>query len=212
MAADLDVLQGQVEQALAGLPDGAGLTVADASVVAFGLAASPTVLDVGAMERHARAALAAGAGAEQLTEAMLLVALVGNHALHEAARVIVAATGGAPAHDPMRTGLRAEHVGDDAYWQRLEAELPGFLDALLALSPDGFQAFFVSCAVPFRGRALRPVLKELLCVGLDLGPTHRYGPGLRLHLHNALRLGANPAQVRDVMVLAEAAGAHPGVP
>jgi hypothetical protein len=100
-------------------------------------------------------------------------------------------------------------VGQDRYWEGFERELPGFLAGLLEVSPDGFDAFFRSCAVPWRSGQLPALAKELVALAVDATPTHRYLPGLRLHLRNALRLGGGSAMVRAVLDVAAAAPVHP---
>ena len=45
-------------------------------------------------------------------------------------------------------------------------------------------------------------------MAVDATPTHRYLPGMRLHLRNALKLGAGRAAVRRALEIAAEASAH----
>jgi alkylhydroperoxidase/carboxymuconolactone decarboxylase family protein YurZ len=86
-------------------------------------------------------------------------------------------------------------VGDDPHWVRMEAEVPGFLDLLLRPSPEGFEAFFVYCAVPWKTRALRARTKELISLAVDSTRARRYLPGMRLHIAHAINLGAGKTTI-----------------
>jgi hypothetical protein len=66
--------------------------------------------------------------------------------------------------------------------------------------------------VPWRTRALRGWVKELMSMATHATPTHRYLPGMRLHLTNAVRLGAGRAGILHALDIAAAAPSHPGVP
>ena len=113
--------------------------------------------------------------------------------------------------DQTRSRLWAQHVGGDRYWNTFEKEVPGFLDALLRLSPEAFEAFFSYCAVPWKTNALPALSKELISMAVDAAPTHRYLPGMRLHLGNAIKLGAGRAAILQTLDIAAAAPLHQGV-
>jgi alkylhydroperoxidase/carboxymuconolactone decarboxylase family protein YurZ len=55
------------------------------------------------------------------------------------------------------------------------------------------------------------VTKELIAMAVDATPTHRFAPGFRLHLANALQLGASRGEVEHSLDIAAAAPAHSGV-
>jgi alkylhydroperoxidase/carboxymuconolactone decarboxylase family protein YurZ len=50
------------------------------------------------------------------------------------------------------------------------------------------------------------VVKELLYVAIDVSTTHLFEPGVRIHTRNALRYGATPAQVLQVMQVVSCLG------
>jgi alkylhydroperoxidase/carboxymuconolactone decarboxylase family protein YurZ len=113
--------------------------------------------------------------------------------------------------DPRRQELWARFVGNDPYWNLMEREVPGFLDALVRLSPDAFEAFFQYCAVPWRSKALPAVTKELISMAADATPAHRYMPGMRLHLLNAIQHGAGKTAIIQTLDIAARAPLHVGV-
>ena len=93
----------------------------------------------------------------------------------------------------------------------MELEAPGFLKGLLALSPDGFETFFEYCAVPWKTRWVDAVTKELAAMACDGSTSHRYRGGLRLHLRNALKLGAGRLAVMQALEVAATAPLHRGL-
>ena len=86
------------------------------------------------------------------------------------------------------------------------------LDALLRLSPSGFEGFMRYGALPSQTKQLAPVVKEIISVAVDATPTHRYMPGLRLHLANAVAVGAGRNALLEAIDIAADAPAAPGVP
>ncbi|MES2480590.1 MAG: carboxymuconolactone decarboxylase family protein [Pseudomonadota bacterium] len=211
----LQQVQDEARRMLEGVPEGAPLDDATAQLVAFAVRISVTTLDTAGAAVHAQAAMRAGVTPEQLREALFLVSGLGVHSLFEGLRLTQpgGASTGAPAVevDADRQALWDSWVGKDRYWQGFEREVPGFLPGLLAASPDGFDAFFRYCAVPWNSGHLPALSKELIAMASDATPTHRYLPGMRLHLRNALKLGAGQAMLRSVLELAAQAPAHPGV-
>lgn len=188
-----------------------------AALVAVACAASATTMDGEGVRVAAERALAAGATADEIHEAVLLVSALGAHALHVGTPVIAAvlrAHGGDPRLDGPPGPEAAERLSvlDDPYWQRLDAEMPGFLDSLARLSPAMFDAFRDYCGVPWRTGVLPAKEKELIYVAIDATPTHRFLPGLRFHARNALELGASRAELIGVLDVAEAAGPARGIP
>jgi hypothetical protein len=51
-----------------------------------------------------------------------------------------------------------------------------------------------------------------MSMAADATPAHRYLPGVRLHLANAIRLGTGRRAVLHAFDIAAAAPPHPGIP
>jgi alkylhydroperoxidase/carboxymuconolactone decarboxylase family protein YurZ len=208
-------VQETAEKLLAPVPEGEPLDPLTGALVRLAVNASVCTLDPTGTDEAIAGALDAGATAEQVHETLVLVSALGVHTLMEGSRRLSAVLRerGVPAQPETadRTALRARFQGDDPYWAAFEAEVPGFLDALLEHSPEAYEAFFAYCAVPWTTRAVRAPAKELISLACDASPTHRYLPGLRLHLANAVHLGVGAAAVREVLRIAAAAPSHPGI-
>jgi alkylhydroperoxidase/carboxymuconolactone decarboxylase family protein YurZ len=200
---------------LIGVADGDPLDGLTATMVSFGLAASVTALDRVAMEATLERALAAGASIPQLQEIVSLVSGLGVHSLMGTATSLQrqAQATGAVSDGPLderEQALWDRYVGADPFWAGFEAELPGFLEAMLRLSSDQFVAFFDYCAVPWKSGTVRARCKELVAMACDATPTHRFLPGFRLHLRNAIALGVGRRAILDTLALAAAAPVHRG--
>lgn len=195
---------------------GESLSALDLQLIRLGVAASVTSLDRRAIGEAIGGALAAGATPAQVQEIVSLVAGLGVHSLMATSNAIIdqAKSSGmqiSDALDTSRQELWDKHVGDDPFWLGFEAELPGFLRSMLILSPDQFTAFFEFCAVPWKSRQVRARIKELTAMACDATPAHRFMPGFRLHLRNAVALGAGSVAVGQALEIAFAAPEHQGV-
>lgn len=208
------------DEALARLADhaqGTGLSPADSALIRLGLALSPTCLNRAAIEIAARDALAAGVKGPTLHEVAVLVSALGVHTLMAASGPLAAlreAAGEAiltAPEAPESAAIRAQRLGNDRYWQRFEAAVPGFLEPLLRQSPAAFESFFDYCALPWQDRTLSALQMELISIAVDACPTHRFRPGFLLHLDNALRLGAGRAAILATLDLATDGPDHTGV-
>ena len=187
------------------------LSPMDIALVRLGLATSVSALNRDAIDGAVAEAVAAGATTAQIQEVVSLVSGLGVHSLMVAAVPIARAAGlDSAALTPEQQELWDKHVGGDPYWNAFETELPGFLEAMLKLSTDQFTAFFDYCALPWKSGQVQARLKELIAMGCDAMPAHRFGPGLRLHLGHAIKLGAGRRAVTEVLDLAAAAPPHDG--
>ncbi len=217
MTLTLEALRLEAEAALWDVEEGDGLSAADAALIRLGLAASPTCLDAGAIEKAARDALAAGVPGRALHEVIVLVSGLGVHTLMIASGRIAATR--AAAGDETLPAARDENaelawrrrVGEARYWNEFDAKVPDFLDPLLRQSRPAFEGFFDYCALPWQDRSLGAIQMELVSIAVDACPTHRFGPGFRLHLDNAIRLGAGRLAILACLDIAAAAPDHPGV-
>ena len=211
---DLNDIRNDALGLVFGAVDGTPLDTLTAELIAFAVSISVTALDEQGARTHATNALAAGATPEQLHEVSLLVAGLGVHSLFVGTRLIASLTPSQsvePALDVGRQKLWDQWVGNDKYWKNFEREIPGFMRDLLEASPAGFDAFFRFCAVPWQNPQVSPLCKELIAMATDATPTHRYMPGMRLHLNNALKLGSGRLPILQALEIASRAPGHVGI-
>jgi alkylhydroperoxidase/carboxymuconolactone decarboxylase family protein YurZ len=215
MTVSLDDVRAAVEELIAPLPDGDPLDALARALVQFGLRICVTTLDVDGAAEWAARALDAGASPEALEEIAVYISGVGMHALIEGTRVLARVLEGRgeplPERDPEREALWDRYRATGSFWRAFDANVPGFLEPLLRLSPEGFAGFMEFGAIPARTGHAEGLVKELIAVAADATPAHRYLPGLRAHLQNAIRLGAGRIAVLEVLDLAAAMPEHRGI-
>lgn len=192
--------------------DGQGLSEQERAFVVLGLATALPCLNRADVEEAIDAAFRQGATATQVQEIVSLVSGLGVHSLMISAVAIVSRAEGMDiGFSPEQQGVWDARVGDDPFWAGMEAELPGFLRAMLLLSTEQFEAFFDYCAVPWKSGTVRARVKELVALATDAMPTHVFMPGLRLHLRNAVSLGVTRQAIEECLALAAATPEHSGV-
>lgn len=207
-------IDAQANALLEGAPRGDALTPLQAELIAFALSATATSLDMEEARRRSRAARTHGATTAQLQEIVTLVTGVGVHAFFEASRMLAAQDMDLESRgpfDPERQEIWDTWVGERAYWTAMQEEIPGFLESLLWLSPTDFVAFLEYVAVPFRSRHVDTLTKELIGMASDACRSHCYLPGMRMHLRNALGMGAGERAIRQALQIAAHSAAATGI-
>jgi len=100
-----------------------------------------------------------------------------------------------------RAALKQQFIAERGYWN-------SFWDDLLAADPDYFSGYLNFSAAPGRTGVLDPKVREFLYIAIDASATHMYKPGLRIHVQNAVRLGATLGEMLDVLELTAEIGIH----
>jgi alkylhydroperoxidase/carboxymuconolactone decarboxylase family protein YurZ len=159
------------------------------------------------IRRHVRAALELGASAAEVMEVLELTSTLGIHACNIGIPVLIEVLteeglrdGPAPL-SPRQEQLKAEFTASRGYWHE-------FWDGLLELDEELFAAYLAFSAVPWRTGVLEPKVKELVYVAFDAAATHLYVPGLKLHMRNAVRLGASSGEIIEVLEIVSVIGIH----
>ncbi len=216
IAISIAALRAEAEEITGEIADGEPLAALDAALVTLAASASVTALNRAPIDAAISQCFDAGATVEQVQEILALTSGLGVHTLMVSASAVLAAASArglidtAAPFDPERQTLWDRHVGDDPFWTGFSAELPGFLEAMLRLSPDIFTGFFEYCAIPWRSGTVRARIKELAALACDAAPSHRFRPGFRVHLKNAIALGVGRRAIMQALDIAAAAPEHRG--
>jgi alkylhydroperoxidase/carboxymuconolactone decarboxylase family protein YurZ len=209
-------LRAEAETKTASLGEGEPIDALGVALVTLAVTASVTALGRAGTERAIAQAFDAGATIAQVQEILALSSGLGVHTLMVTAMPVLdaaAARGLIDAAEPFdaeRQSLWDRHVGQDPFWQSFTEELPGFLEAMLRLSPDIFVGFFNYCAIPWRSGTVRARIKELAALACDVTPSHRFRPGFRVHLKNAIALGIGRRAILQALDIAAAVPEHCG--
>jgi alkylhydroperoxidase/carboxymuconolactone decarboxylase family protein YurZ len=100
-----------------------------------------------------------------------------------------------------RAELKAAFIEARGYWA-------DFWDKLLALDPDFFETYLGYSAIPWKHGVLDPKLKEFIYITIDISTTHLYELGTRIHYQNAIRHGATPEEIMEVIKVVSGLGVH----
>jgi alkylhydroperoxidase/carboxymuconolactone decarboxylase family protein YurZ len=102
---------------------------------------------------------------------------------------------------PELSASKARFVAQRGYWSPI-------WDGLLWLSPAYFEAFVAFSSEPWLRGTLLPKYKELIYIATGATATHQFETGVRIHVRNALELGASKDEVAEVLQLVSAIGIH----
>lgn len=213
----VDDIKHEALEMLRDVDEGKELDEKEIALMSLAVRASPSVLDKEGARSFAIKALDAGASSEEVHEVLVLISGLGVHTLMEGSRMLAGVLQERGSDilevplDQNRQKLWDQFVGDDSFWDVMGEEVPGFLDALVRLSPEAFKGFMEYCAVPWRTAALRARVKELISLAVDASPSHRYLPGARLHILNAIKLGVGRRAILQALDISENAPIHEGV-
>jgi alkylhydroperoxidase/carboxymuconolactone decarboxylase family protein YurZ len=108
---------------------------------------------------------------------------------------------GPAALDGRQERLKAEFTANRGYWHQ-------FWEGILEVAPDLFEAYLEFSSVPWKTGTLEPKVKEMIYVAFDASATHLYVPGIKLHLRNAVRLGASVEELTEVLSIVSVVGIH----
>ena len=81
-------------------------------------------------------------------------------------------------------------------------------DELLCLDEDFFEVYSNFISVPWKSGTLEPKVKELINIAISSSPTHLSVPATRIHIQNALRLGATSEEILEVLKVVSILGMH----
>jgi alkylhydroperoxidase/carboxymuconolactone decarboxylase family protein YurZ len=159
------------------------------------------------IRQHIRAALDLGVSAAEVMEVLELTSTLGIHACNIGIPVLIEVLteegkrAGPEPLSPRQEQLKAEFTASRGYWHE-------FWDGLLELDEELFAAYLDFSSVPWRTGLLEPKVKELVYIAFDAAATHLYVPGLKLHMRNAVRLGATSAEIIEVLEIVSVIGIH----
>jgi alkylhydroperoxidase/carboxymuconolactone decarboxylase family protein YurZ len=100
-----------------------------------------------------------------------------------------------------RAELKALFIKNRGYWAE-------FWDYLLALDPDYFEAYLNYSSLPWKAGVLSPKMKEFVYITIDVATTHLYELGTRIHYQNAIKYGATPEEIMEVIKVTSGLGVH----
>lgn len=149
-----------------------------------------------AIRQSIERALDAGATAEEIVQTLELSASIGIHGLVDGVPILVDEAG-YPEDSPEKE--RAERDEAKAAFEERRGYWSEIWDDVLELDHEFFSGYTDFSAHPYERGPLTAKEKEFLYIAFDTSTTHLYHPGLRVHIRNALDLGASRQEVMEVI-------------
>jgi alkylhydroperoxidase/carboxymuconolactone decarboxylase family protein YurZ len=81
-------------------------------------------------------------------------------------------------------------------------------EGMLRLHPEFLRSYLQFSAVPWRKNHLDDKTKAFIYIAVDAAATHMYLPGVRQHIKSALKYGATPQEIMEVLELTSTLGIH----
>ena len=155
---------------------------------------------------HIQNALRQGATVDEVFEVLQMTSVLGIHSCTVGVPILLEEleAAGKLEDEPLdkhQESLKESFTENRGYWAP-------FLEGLLKLSPEFFEAYLKLSSVPWLTGTLEPKLKEFVYIAIDAATTHLYEPGLRQHIRNAIKHGASKDELMEVLELVSAIGVH----
>lgn len=161
-----------------------------------------TNLNPDGTRRHIRGALDAGATRDEILFVFKCASVMAIHACSISAPILMEeaeASGIQQSPAPPGATLAVDKMKSIGQWNTA-------WDPFLALNPGWTDAFMATGAGIYGSGVLPPKEIELLSIAFDASFTHMYVPGIRRHIHNALKAGASMQEIFEVLTICVAQG------
>lgn len=184
------------------------LKAKDKELVALAVHASPATLNLAGIDAHIKRARNAGASDAEIIDVLISISALGNHTFAVAVPALLAVLqeeqGDAAADIPPMSAqaqtIKDAFVRTRGYWTEQR-------EKLACLAPEFFKSYMALSSEPWASGALEPKIRELIFVAIDCAITHMHEPGIRIHIRNALKLGATRAEILEIFEIAATLGA-----
>jgi alkylhydroperoxidase/carboxymuconolactone decarboxylase family protein YurZ len=174
-----------------------------AELVSLAAHAACTTLHGPGIRRHVGRAFDEGATVPEVMDVLEMISSIGVHSVTEGVPLLVEEAGlpddATESEQAEKERIKEAFEADRGYWDELWEEL-------LQLDHEYFEAYLNYSAHPWRNGPLDPVVREFVVVAADASTNHLYLPGLRIHIRNALDLGATREEVLAVIEIASLIG------
>lgn len=169
-------------------------------------AACTTHIHAPAIRAHTKAALQAGATQEEIFDVIGLTYLVGIHTVTNGARILMELQEELGIQDSGPSDLDDEKKRIKDSFVRQRGFWTDTWNPVLDLNPHFFEAYTEFSAQSAQANVLDAPTRELITCAFDASTTHLYHTGTKIHMRNALKLGATPGQVMEMLEIVSLQG------
>jgi len=100
---------------------------------------------------------------------------------------------------PEQQAIKAYFIAERGYWRP-------WTETILRINPEFLRRYATYAGYPARTGPMSARMIELIYVALDASSTHLFTAGIKTHLDLAMKAGATPADILDVLHLVAAQG------
>lgn len=100
---------------------------------------------------------------------------------------------------PEQLAIKEYFIAERGYWRP-------WTETILRINPEFLKRYATYAGYPARTGPMSARMIELIYVALDASSTHLFAAGIRTHIDLAMKAGATPADVLDVLHLVAAQG------
>src|SRR5699024_6381806 len=163
------------------------LSAVQQELIHVAVAGQVTYLNREALRHHIKRAETLGATESEIVETLQLASALGTHSMlvgvpiaHEVFEELGVAQDISEASLSVeQLALKQRFIADRKYWT------PHW-DAVLAYSPEYFEAYLNLSSVPWVRNTLDDWFKELIYIAIDVATTHLFTVGIRTHTQKAI--------------------------
>ncbi|MBE7734104.1 carboxymuconolactone decarboxylase family protein [Devosia faecipullorum] len=156
--------------------------------------------------RHIEMALAKGASKAEVLEVIQLTTLSAHMTLEAGMPALLAGMGEAGLDATV--SLNSEQQARKDSFVELAGYWPEGGDAMFVYAPHFVDAYLRYAEIPYRDGPLPPKVKEFVRIAVCATPAGPQPESVRRHIGLALRHGATPAEIADVLQLSSAIAIH----
>jgi alkylhydroperoxidase/carboxymuconolactone decarboxylase family protein YurZ len=173
--------------------------------VFLAVAAACTHIHVPAIRAHIKAAIAVGATADETIEVIGITYLLGVHTVTLGVSLLfelMDEQGISRADyqiDDARLQMKARFIEQRGFW-------PEHFSVLVEMDPEFFQEYTNFSSFASIPKVLEPKVRGLVICAIDAATTYLYGRGTKIHMQNALRLGATPDEIIEMLEITSLMG------
>jgi alkylhydroperoxidase/carboxymuconolactone decarboxylase family protein YurZ len=172
----------------------------------FAMHASAASLNEKSIKRQIDRALSAGATHEDLVDVLISIVALANHALYSSVPVLQDELRAAGIEPKATIADMSKFAAAKERFIRIRQFWNADRDPLAERMPDYFGVLTDLSVASWEHGPLTRKEREFVCIAIDCTVAHTYGPGLRIHIRNALAQGATEAEILEIFQLAATMG------
>jgi alkylhydroperoxidase/carboxymuconolactone decarboxylase family protein YurZ len=175
--------------------------------VFLAVAAACTHIHVPAIRAHIKASRALGATMNEMVEVIGITYLLGVHTVNLGLSLLselmddLGISRADYQMDDVRLQMKSRFIEQRGFW-------PEHFSVLVEMDPHFFQEYTDFSSFASVPKVLEPKVRELIICAIDAATNNLYARGTKIHMQNALRLGATVDEVIEMLEITSLMGIH----